>query len=206
MTTFRINSERLLEVTLEKEKVMAIAGSMVAYVGTMKFEKAILSGEGLFGAIKRKVTGEGLSMMSVTGSGTLYCAHEASQLALVPLNGEKLHVESSAILAHDAALKTNTAFVGLHGAVSGKGLFTTTLEGQGQVALLAQGELLALEVGPGQPLCVDPQAFVGYKGQIQQEFVFDVNWRTMVGETSGESYQLKFTGQGVVFIQGAERS
>ncbi len=74
------------------------------------------------------------------------------------------------------------------------------------MAVLAQGELLALEVSAAQPLCVDPQAFVGYKGQIQQEFVFDVNWRTMVGEASGESYQLKFTGQGVVFVQGAERS
>ena len=206
MSTFRINSERLLEITLEKEKVLAISGCMVAYIGSMKFEKAILGGEGLLGALKRKVTGEGMSLMTVTGSGTVYCALEAAQLALVPLAGEKLHVESSGLLALDAGLKTDTAFVGLHGAVSGKGLFTTTIEGQGSVAVLARGELIALEVSPNNPLFVDPQAFVGYKGQIQQEFVFDVNWRTMIGETSGESYQLKFTGQGVVFIQGAERS
>jgi uncharacterized protein (AIM24 family) len=206
VSTFRINSERLLEITLDKEKVLAIAGSMVAYVGSMKFEKAILAGEGLLGALKRKVTGEGVSLMTVTGSGTLYCAHEAAQLALVPLAGEKLHVESSGLLALDAGLKTDTAFVGLHGAVSGKGLFTTTIEGRGSVAVLARGELIALEVTADNPLFVDPQAFVGYKGRIQQEFVFDVNWRTVIGETSGESYQLKFTGQGVVFIQGAERS
>lgn len=206
MTAFRINSERLLEITLDKEKVLAIAGSMVAYIGSMKFEKAILGGESLLGALKRKVTGEGMSLMTVTGTGTLYCAQDATQLALIPLQGEKLYAESSGLLALDAGLKTNTAFVGLHGAVSGKGLFTTTIEGTGNVAVLARGELIALEVTPSTPLCVDPQAFVGYKGQIQQEFILDVNWRTMIGESSGESYQLKFTGQGVVFIQGAERS
>jgi uncharacterized protein (AIM24 family) len=205
MPTFQLNSGRLLEITLAGEKVLALAGCMVAYVGSMKFEKAILGGEGLLGALKRKVTGEGMSLMTVTGSGKLYCAHEAAQLALIPLAGEKLAVESSALLALDTGLKTDTKFAGLHGAASGKGLFTTTIEGRGNIAVMARGELIALEVTPATPLCVDPQAFVGYKGQVQQEFVFDVNWRTMIGQTSGESYQLKFTGQGVVFIQGAER-
>ena len=83
--------------------------------------------------------------------------------------------------------------------------FTTTIEGTGNVALISRGNLIALEVTPNTPLFVDPDAFIGYKGQVQQEFVFDVNWRTMVGEASGESYQFKFTGQGVVFIQPAER-
>lgn len=206
MTTFRINSDRLLEVELANEKVLALAGSMVAYVGAMKFEKAILGGEGLFGALKRKVTGEGMSVMTISGTGTVYCAHEANELAVLPLRSEKLFVESSSLLAYDTTLKTNTAFAGLRGATSGQGLFTTTVEGNGNVAVLAKGGLIALEVGGGMPLCVDPQAFVGYKGNLQQEFVFDVNWRTMVGQASGESYQLKFTGQGVVYIQAAERS
>ena len=54
-------------------------------------------------------------------------------------------------------------------------------------------------------IVTNPDAFVGFKGDIRQEFVFDVNWRTMIGQSSGESYQHKFTGQGVVFIQPAER-
>lgn len=206
MSTFRVNSDRLLEVALNNEKVMTIAGSMVAYTGTMKFEKAILGGEGMFGALKRRVTGEGMSLMTVTGSGTLYCAQNASEIAVITLSNEKLFVESSGLLAYDAGLKTNTAFAGLRGASSGQGLFTTTVEGMGNVALIAKGGLIALEVSGNYPVFVDPQAFVGYKGQIQQEFVFDVNWRTMIGQASGESYQLKFTGQGIVYIQSAERS
>lgn len=205
MSSFRINTDRLLEVGLQNEKVMAIAGAMVAYTGTMKFEKSILGGEGLFGALKRKVTNEGMSLMQTVGTGTVYFAHNAAEIAVIPIANEKLFIESSSLLAYDSGLKTNTAFAGLRGATSGQGLFTTTVEGNGNIAVISRGNLITLEVSPSNPLFVDPDAFIGYKGNIQQEFVFDVNWRTMVGQASGESYQFKFTGQGVVYIQPAER-
>lgn len=205
MSRFKVNSDRLLEVDLQNEKVMAIAGAMVAYTGSMKFEKSILGGEGLFGALKRKVTNEGMSLMQTTGTGTVYFAHNAAEIAIIALNQEKLFIESSSLLAYDANLKTNTSFAGLRGATSGQGLFTTTIEGNGNLAVISRGNLIALEVTPSTPLFVDPDAFIGYRGNVAQEFVFDVNWRTMVGEASGESYQFKFTGQGVVYIQPAER-
>jgi len=205
VSSFRINTDRLLEVGLQNEKVMAIAGAMVAYTGTMKFEKSLLGGEGFFGALKRKVTNEGMSLMQTTGTGTVYFAHNAAEIAVIPINNEKLFIESSSLLAYDAGLKTNTAFAGLRGATSGQGLFTTTVEGNGNIAVISRGNLITLEVSPSNPLFVDPDAFIGYKGNIAQEFVFDVNWRTMVGQASGESYQFKFTGQGVVYIQPAER-
>jgi uncharacterized protein (AIM24 family) len=205
VSSFKINSDRLLEVALQNEKVLAIAGAMVAYTGTMKFEKAILSGEGFFSALKRKVTNEGMSLMETSGSGTVYFAHNAAEIAVINLNNDKLFVESSSLLAYDTALKTNTAFTGLRGATAGQGFFTTTIEGNGNLALISRGNLIALEVSPNSPLHVDPDAYIGYKGNLQQEIVFDVNWRTLTGEASGESYQFKFTGQGVVFIQPAER-
>jgi uncharacterized protein (AIM24 family) len=185
--------------------VYAIAGSMVAYTGTIKFEKSLLGGEGIFGAIKRKATSEGMQMMQASGSGTVFFAHNAAEIAVIPLNGEKLTIESSSLLAYDATLKTGTSFAGLRGAASGQGLFSTTVEGNGQIGVISRGNLIMLEVTPSTPLHVDPDAFVGFKGDIRQEFVFDVNWRTMVGQSSGESYQHKFTGQGVVFIQPSER-
>jgi uncharacterized protein (AIM24 family) len=54
VSSFKINSDRLLEVDLQNERVLAIAGAMVAYTGTMKFEKVILGGEGIFGALPRQ--------------------------------------------------------------------------------------------------------------------------------------------------------
>nr|WP_187364312.1 AIM24 family protein [Massilia genomosp. 1] len=205
VTSFRNNSDRLLEVTLQKETVLAIAGSMVAYTGTIKFEKSILGGEGIFGALKRKVTNEGMQLMQASGTGTVFFAQNAAEITVIALSGEKMTIESSSLLAYDTSLKTGTSFAGLRGAVSGQGLFSTTVEGQGSIAVISRGNLIMLEVTPANPLRVDPDAFVGYKGNITQEFVFDVNWRTMVGQSSGESYQHKFSGQGVVFIQPAER-
>ncbi|MEC5159242.1 uncharacterized protein (AIM24 family) [Janthinobacterium sp. CG_23.3] len=205
MTSFRTNTDRLLEVTLQNEKVLAIAGSMVAYTGSVKFEKSILGGEGIFGALKRKASNEGMQLMQVSGSGSVLFAQDAAEITLLALAGDKLTIESGSLLAYDSALKTGTSFAGLRGAASGQGLFSTTVEGNGNVALIARGNLIMLEVTPAQPLRVDPDAFVGFKGNITQEFVFDVNWRTMLGQSSGESYQHKFSGQGVVFIQPAER-
>ncbi len=205
MTSFRNNSDRLLEVTLQNEKVLAIAGSMVAYTGTIKFEKSILGGEGIFGALKRKVTNEGMQLMQASGTGTVYFAQNAAEITLIPLANEKLTIESTSLLAYDVGLKTGTNFSGLRGATSGQGLFSTSVEGSGNIAVISRGNLIMLEVTPSTPLRVDPDAFIGFKGNITQEFVFDVNWRTMIGQSSGESYQHKFSGQGVVFIQPAER-
>lgn len=205
MTSFRTNTDRLLEVTLQNEKVLAIAGAMVAYTGNVKFEKSLLGGEGIFGAIKRKVTSEGMQVMQTSGTGTVFFAQDAAEITVIPMTGEKLTIESSSLLAYDTTLKTGTSFAGLRGAASGQGLFSTTIEGSGSIAVISKGNLIMLAVTPEHPLRVDPDAFVGFKGDIRQEFVFDVNWRTMVGQSSGESYQHKFTGNGVVFIQPAER-
>ncbi len=205
MPAFNLKNDRLLEVTLNNEKALALAGSMVAYNGNVKFEKSILGGEGFFGSLKRRVANEGIALMIANGTGTVYFAYKAREVSLISLHGEKLFVESSNLLAFEDGLHTNTVFAGLRGATSGQGLFTTSVEGTGNIAVLSHGNIIMLGVEPKYPLQVDPDAFVGYKGNLNQEFVFDVNWKTMVGQSSGESFQLKFTGEGVVYIQPSER-
>ncbi len=205
MPTFRLNNDRLLEVSLQNEKVMALAGAMVAYDGTIKFEKSLTGGEGFFGALKRKVGGEAFSLMITSGTGTVYFANKAREIKVIELQAEKIFVESSCILAMDVALKTNTVFAGLHGAASGQGLATTTVEGKGNLALMSHGQLLEFEVNAQHPLFVDPDAFIAYKGNITREFVFDVSWQTMMGKASGETYQIKFSGEGTVYVQPSER-
>ncbi|RYG67320.1 AIM24 family protein, partial [bacterium] len=144
-------------------------------------------------------------LMTTSGKGTVYFAQNGAEILIIPLQNEKMWVESSVLLAFDKDLKTNTVFAGLRGATSGQGLFTTTVEGSGNIAIISHGTALELEVSPSYPLFVDPDAFLGYTGQINQEFIFDVNWKTFVGQSSGESFQFKFTGQGRVFIQPSER-
>ncbi|MGI4895765.1 MAG: AIM24 family protein, partial [Janthinobacterium lividum] len=126
------------------------------------------------------------------------------------LAGEVLKAESEGLLCLSDGLATDVTFIGLQGASSGQGLFTTTVTGHGQVALLSLGgPPIALRVSPRCPLVVDPDAYIGCVGSngssLRQSFVSDVSWRTLIGEGSGEAFSLRFEGDGVVYLQPEER-
>jgi uncharacterized protein (AIM24 family) len=206
MATFELDGSRLLKVRIDGETFKALNGSMVAYDGDVSFKRLGIGGQGgVKGAFKRKLTGESLTLMDASGTGVVYIANMAMEINLVQLAGERIWVEASNLVALEAKLKTDQKFNGLRGATTGQGLFTTTVDGQGTVALLSDGPAIGLEVDQGTPLNVDPQAYVAHKGQLQQDFVTDVTWRTAFGHSSGESFQLRFQGQGTVYIQPAER-
>lgn len=203
---FRRRGSKVLEVHLSGDPVRALTGSMVAYEGDVTFKKSSMAGgEGLRGALKRKATGESLDLMDMTGRGVVYLASDATEIEVVDLAGETLKVESSALLAVGAGLRTAVEFTGLRGASSGQGLFTTTVTGSGQVAVLSDGPPLVLRVTSSTPLVVDPDAYICAKGSMQQSFVTDVSWRDVVGAGGGEAYSLRFDGDGVVYVQPAER-
>lgn len=188
------------------DSVKARNGSMVAYDGQMSFKKLSGGGEGLRGMVTRRITGESMEMMEVKGSGTCYFADRATDISLVRLGGEKLHVEASNLLCAEASLRTGTTFTGLRGATSGNGLFTTTVEGVGQAALMSDGPAIVLRVAPGTPLLVDPGAYVAHTGNLNQQFQTGVTWRTFAGESSGETFQIRFEGDGLVYVQPSERA
>ncbi len=200
-------SSKVVEAQLANTSIRALTGSMVAYEGNVAFKAAGFGGgDGLVAGIKRRATGESLSLMECGGNGRVFLAVGGQHVTVVGLNNETLQVESQQLLAIAGNLHTNVTFAGLRGASSGQGLFTTTVSGQGQVALLsAGGPLIHLEVSPQYPLVVDPDAFVCARGNLQQSFVTDVSWRTVVGQGSGENFSLRWDGQGVVSIQPAER-
>ncbi|SEG65398.1 Uncharacterized conserved protein, AIM24 family [Thermomonospora echinospora] len=196
----------MLAVDLMGETIRALNGSMVAYDGQMNFKRqGMTGGEGLRGALRRRVAGESMTLMEITGQGTVYLASEATEVTLIPLQGDTLFVESESLLAFDGQLRTGVQFTGLRGMGTGQGLATTKVEGHGMVAILSDGPAIGLEVTPGVPLCVDPHAYVAHRGQLQQDFVTDVNWRTVLGQGSGESVQFRYQGHGLVYVQPAER-
>jgi uncharacterized protein (AIM24 family) len=207
MQSFRLNGSRVLEVELRGDAVRAASGAMIAYTGDVAFKSAGMGGgDGIRAAIKRRATGESVSLMRCSGKGSVWFAKDAMEIVVIELAGDTLKVESEQLLVVSDSLRTDVAFAGLRGASSGQGLFTTTVTGNGPLALLsAGGPPIALEVSPQYPLVVDPQAFVASRGQLNQTFVTDVSWRNLVGESSGEAFSLRFDGTGVVYIQPEER-
>lgn len=206
MALFRLEGHRVLVVALEGETFRAATGAMIAYDGRVSFKNAGAGGgEGLRGALKRRVTGESLALMECAGHGTVYLAQQAADITVISLGGDTLLVESSSVLAVSAGLRTDVKFTGLRGATSGQGLFTTAVTGNGQVAIVSDGPAVVLEVSPQYPLVVDPDAYVASLGQLTQSFVTDISWRNVVGEGSGEAFSLRFEGSGIVYVQPAER-
>lgn len=200
-------SKRVVEAHLSNSSIRALSGSMIAFEGQVSFKSAGFGGgDGLLAGIKQRATGEGLSLMECTGTGIVYLAQDAANVTVIDLNGETLQVESQQLLALTPNLQTNITFAGVRGGMSGQGLFTTTVTGQGQVALLSKGgPLIHLEVSPQFPLIVDPDAFVCAKGQLSQSFLTDMSWRSAMGQGGGEAFSLRWDGTGVVSIQPAER-
>jgi len=185
--------------------VRAKNGSMVAYDGRMAFKKMTGGGEGVRGMVTRRLTGEQMTVMEVKGQGTCWFADRASEINVVSLRGDKLFVESGNLLCTDAGLRTGTSFTGLRGASQGNGLFTTTVEGHGQAAITSDGPAVVLRVSRDHPLTVDPGAYVAHQGDVRQSFQSGVTFRTLMGEGGGEAFQIRFEGDGLVYVQPSER-
>ncbi|MFD5121756.1 AIM24 family protein [Streptomyces sp. NPDC058385] len=206
MATFRLQGSRVLAVDMTGDSVKAKNGSMVAYDGRMAFKKMTGGGEGIRGMVTRRLTGEEMTVMEVKGQGTCWFADRASEISVVNLRGDKLFVESSNLLCTDAGLRTGTSFTGVRGASQGNGLFTTTVEGHGQAAIMSEGPAVALRVSREHPLTVDPGAYIAHQGNVRQSFQSGVTFRTFLGEGGGEAFQIRFEGDGLVYVQPSERN
>lgn len=185
-------------------------GAMIAYQGNFKFEKVLIDPNGgnlvggLVRQVARRVTGENMELMKVTGQGDCYLADEAQHITVIDLDmGDTLGVESENLLAFTDTCHYGVRPIGV-GVISQKGLFTSSLKANqpgAQVAIKSDGNPVILQT----PCVVDPDAVVCWTGPDPQ-FKVDVNWKTLIGQTSGESYMLNFTQPGyIVIIQPSER-
>ena len=172
-------------------------------------------GQALFGSLKRRVTGENIALTKVMlgGDSITYYANRGQHVVVYQLApGEVLSIESENILAFTSECKYDIRFIG-SGILSQKGLATSTLTGRGQnsyVAILVDGNPLVLSnINTGNTLVVDPDAVVCWvgNGHCDPDIKMDVNWKTFIGQSSGESYSFEWGGhQRVsVIIQPNER-
>lgn len=196
--------------------MFAKKGAMVAYEGQFKFSKRLLgTNQGnIVGQVinhaARKLTGENLEIMEINGSGTVYLADLAQHVTVIDLEGNgpwnSLCVESENLLGFTAQCHYGVTPIGV-GVISQKGLFTSKLTYNGpgaKVAITTNGNPLVLTVGDS-PIYVDPDAMVCFTGSAPGVKA-DVGLKTLIGQTSGESYQLEFKEKGqIVVVQPYER-
>ncbi|RSN70791.1 MULTISPECIES: AIM24 family protein [Actinomadura] len=209
-----INSKMLQVQVGPGREVYSRRGAMLGYTGPVSFAPSATAGQGLGQTLGRAVAGERTSMMHVTGQGRVMFGYAGLEVTTVELDGsDTLFVEADRLLVHDATLQVGTMFMGeqggvrgvIRGAVTGQGLFTTTLTGRGSCALLSHGGVMEMPITPQRPVHVDPQAYVAHRGQVQNKLSTAVGLRDLVGRGSGEAFQLELSGSGVVYVQASER-
>jgi uncharacterized protein (AIM24 family) len=209
----KINSKMVQVDLAQGRQVFSRRGAMLAYTGRVSFTPSVIGGQGIGGMIGRRMAGESVPLMVTEGQGSVMYGHGGLHVDVVELAGDTLCIEADRLLCYDGTLQAGTMFLGaqggvrgvLRGAVTGQGLFTTMLSGHGGVAMLSHGGVIALQIRPDRPIVVDPQAYVAHRGQVQNALTTAVGWRDMVGRGSGEAFQLKLSGTGIVYVQASER-
>jgi uncharacterized protein (AIM24 family) len=224
MTFEKVNS-KVVKINLATSgDVLARKGAMLFYTGDVRFTPHTPGGGGAMGGMGgvigmagRAMAGEHQVMMAATGNGEVHYGRAGLHVTVVPLQGDRLVVEASRLLAHTANLQSAVVPLAsggsgggglrgmVRGAVTGQGMFTTQLSGQGAVALLSHGGTIELPVRPGGGTFVDPQAYVGHRGNVAVKLAAKVGWRDAVGRGGGEAMQLELSGDGVVYVQASEQ-
>lgn len=202
--SFELESSHLLEVKL-KGRVWSKAGSMVAYVGDVRFSRQGIMEQGLGNLLKKAISGEGMQLMKMEGNGRVYVADAGKKITLLRLAGEAIYVNGNDVLAFEDGIESNiTMMKRMAGMLSG-GLFNMKLSGNGVVAITSHYEPLTLRVSAASgPVFTDPNATVAWSGGLSPEIVTNISLGSLLGRGSGESIQLKFAGDGWVVVQPYE--
>jgi uncharacterized protein (AIM24 family) len=193
-------NSKMMKIELSQGTVKALQGSMVAYQGNVNFEHQSTGGVGKW--LKQKVTGEGLPIMRMTGSGEIFLAKNGMDVHVIDLENDSISCNGANVLAYSDTLQDDIQLVRGAGMMSG-GLFNTTLTGTGQVAIVTDGTPVLLNAGEA-PTFVDPDAAVCWSAGLQIQLKADIGMKALLGRTSGEEFQLGFLGQGFVVVQPSE--
>ena len=197
---FSLQNSKLLKVELNQVTIQAKLGSMVAYQGQVTFEHAGSGGMGRW--IKKQVSGEGQSLMRITGQGEVFLADQAQDVHLIYLEDDTITVNGRNLLAFDSGIDWDIKRV--EGAsVMGGGLFNTSLHGTGWVAILSDGPPVLLNVASA-PTFADAQAAITWSSGVSTSIRTDFKMKNLVGRGSGESIQMSFQGDGWVLVQPSE--
>jgi uncharacterized protein (AIM24 family) len=197
---FTLQNKKLLKVFLQYGPVKARIGSMVAYQGDARFEHG--GSGGVAGFMKSKMTGEGVPVMDVVGSGEVFLANAAAEIQILYLDNDQIWVNGANVLAFSASIGYDIQRIGGAGAMAG-GLYNVTLSGTGYVAITSDGPPVVLDV-TSSPTFADPQAVVMWTHGVTMNLKSDVSMKTLIGKSSGETFQMGFSGQGWVMVQPSE--
>jgi uncharacterized protein (AIM24 family) len=204
---FVLQNGKMLKATLGQATGMtefyARKGAMIAYQGGVNFDASYQS----WGShIARHFTGEGLNLMKVSGSGTVFLANQAQDIHVLELTGDALTVDGNNLLAFETSLRWDIVRIDSQVQIAGAGSYNIELNGRGKCAVTTTGAPLVMKVTPSNYYFADADAVIAWTSNLQVSMQAAVTsssvWRPR-GNT-GESWQMQFSGEGLVVVQPAE--
>ncbi|MDL5203691.1 AIM24 family protein [Streptomyces sp. ALI-76-A] len=190
------------DVTQGSSPVLARQGAMVAFEGQVEFDSEYRNRS--WRNVER-MTGERLELMRCKGNGVVYLANLAQHLHIMEV-GRGLTVDSSYVLAFDGSLGVGIVAVDSAVEIASAGAYNLELSGSGQLVLMTSGEPLVMEVTPEKNVCCDADAVVAWstslRTQLQAPTSTSAVWRRK-GST-GEGWEMQFSGTGHVLVQPSE--
>jgi uncharacterized protein (AIM24 family) len=174
---------------------------MVAYQGEVSFEHS--GSGGLSRMMKKAMSGEGTTLMKMSGTGEVFLAHTAQEIHLLYLENDAITVNGENLLAFDAGIDWDIRRVEGVSGMMGGGLFNMALTGTGWVAIVSDGPPVLLNTADA-PTFADPQAAITWASSVQTGIKTDIKLKNFIGRGSGESIQMSFTGPGWVLVQPSE--
>lgn len=203
---FELESPRMLEVRLNG-MVWAKSGAMVARTGTVKFTRQGILEQGLGTLLKKAISAEGLKLMKMEGQGKVYLADSGKKIILLNLQNETIFVNGNDVLAFEETINNKITMMKKVAGMMAGGLFNIRLSGRGLVAITTHYEPMTLKVTPQSgPIYTDPNGTVAWSGDLTPEISTDITLGTLIGRTSGETIQMKFSGNGWVVVQPFEET
>jgi uncharacterized protein (AIM24 family) len=200
---FELEGDRILEVNLKGE-VWTKTGSMIAYLGTVKFEREGILQQGMGNLLKKAISGEGTKLTKASGRGVVYLADAGKKITILNLENESIFVNANDVLAFEPSLKYDIRMLRKMAAMVSGGLFNALFQGSGMIAITSHYDPLTIRVTPDRPVITDPNATIAWSGNLTPEFKTDISLKTFFGRGSGESIQMLFQGDGFVVIQPYE--
>jgi uncharacterized protein (AIM24 family) len=197
---FQLENNYTLDVAVDGA-LMAKAGAMISYTGNLSFTGQSSAEGGITGILKDAATGEGTPIMTVEGTGHVYLADNEKKVQILELDrGESLTVNGEDVLAFESSVDYEISSMdSLAGAFAG-GFTNVYLQGPGHVAITTHGDPIVME----PPATTDPSATVAWSN-TSPEIEVNKNLSDMVGQESGERFQMEFGGQsGFVVVQPYE--
>lgn len=200
---FELESDRILEVNLQGE-IWTKTGSMIAYLGDVRFEREGVLQQGMGNMLKKMVSGEGTRLTKAAGKGVVYLADSGKKITILKLENESIFVNANDVLAFENSIRYDIRMLRKVAAMMSGGLFNARFEGSGMLAITSHYDPMTLRVTPSLPVFTDPNATIAWSGNLTPEFKTDISLKTFLGRGSGESLQMKFQGDGFVVVQPYE--